>query len=266
MSNNNYQDDLRALYDRLKSKLGTLEWLKPAKGKEITFRVLPYKRNDKGHLVFLKPLGGHFLAESVGPRSCARQMADERCPICEWKDQHMNDEDERKVAVARRLRVNSTFVANCLEYKGDGRYDSSIKLIRLSEAITKDILSSLEVEGFENMFDPIKGNNITIIGESTGSDKMNVRYRVKISPKSMPVSKTKEAYQELLKGVKDLDKIFGKIPDEEELEDALNETLHDKKFVMDAYADFKAMKEIWERRRQEKKEARSGHKTDNPFE
>jgi len=82
----------------------------------------------------------------------------------------------------------------------------------------------------------------------------------------MPVSKTKESYQELLKGVKDLDKIFGKIPDEEELEDALNETLHDKKFVMDAYADFKAMKEIWERRRQEKKEARSGHKTDNPFE
>lgn len=252
-----FKDEMRELYDRLKSKHGELEWIKPEKGKEITFRFLPFKKSDKGDPVHFKSLGGHFMAPTVGPRTCPRHMEDGDCPICDWVNKWRDDRetgDERRAAVARRLRTNSSFVANCIVYRGNGTFDKSVKLIRLTEPIVKDILANFVTEGWEDMLSPNKGNNITVIGESTGPKKMNVRYKVTISPKPVPVAANKDEYAEIMSGVKDLDKIFGKIPTADELNDALKDTLSDKTFVADCVADYQAMKDIWAKRKAQKSE------------
>lgn len=253
-----YLENLRRIQNEMADRHDRVQWVKPEKGKDLIIRFLPYSKDAEGQPVFFKTLAGHFMAPDVGPRSCPKHTNNEgdECPICDWVEANLTSEDERREALARRIRVQFSYAANVLIYTPGSGFDPRAKVIKLTENVFNMILSLILADGNEGMLDPIKGHNITIKGVSTGPQKMNVKYSVSPSMKPTPLG-DKETVREMLKSVKNLDILFGRMPSEEELKDALISTKNDREFVTTAIADRRAQKEIWAKAKKDKSEARA---------
>lgn len=230
-----FRDKMLKKYEDMKKNYDNRggEFLKLKKGESYEIRIVPFGKDQDGDYMFFYEQTSHWMG--VGSRHNCPASGDEpsECPICEWVGRNIASDDERKKAVAIKIKARKSYLMNIL-------HDGQLKILSLPTSGFLDIVNWLNTPGWENGIDPVKGNNLILKVESTGPKAMNVKYCPNPMRESSRIAETPEQVKVVYQSTKKLDKVFGVKPDLQELAGALKAALQNRDFMADAVNDWKA--------------------------
>ena len=182
-------DEIKKKMASLASKRGKL-W-KPRDGKN-TIRILPAA--SKRGLWFYEA-SFHY-----GPNIPCLLMADEKCPVCRYKDKLLQSSDDNELEMANELEGKTRILFNIIDLTDEDSKDGGVQVWGHSETTLQKLMTIWNDPEWGDFTDPLEGYDI-IVEKTDGRGPE----AYKIRPRRNPSKIEKMSW---LKKMKQLDQVL----------------------------------------------------------